>query len=102
MNIVQIKLLQEGRLLPGPQSGLLSDSWKQIVQKDTRADKERDFIGKGCLGGEQEGKGTQQNYSSTWLTGLGFMEMVLVPRFSLINHYDSESFLVAPTLLSQF
>ena len=60
---------------------LLSDTQKRIVQEDTRADKERDFIGKGCRGGEQEGKGTQQNCPSTWLTVLGFMGMVLVPGF---------------------
>ena len=54
-----ILMLQEGGPLPGPETGLLSNIRKWIVRGDTRADKERDFIGKGHLGGEQWGKGTQ-------------------------------------------
>ena len=46
-------LLQEGGPLPGPKTGLLSNIQKQIVQGGTCADKARDFIGKGHLGGEQ-------------------------------------------------
>ena len=53
-------------------------------------------MGKGHLGGEQEGKGTQQNCSAT-----NFMVMGLVSRLSLANHPDSESFLVVHTLFSQ-
>ena len=55
------KVFQEGGPLPGPESGLLSNAWKWIVQGDTRADKARDFIGEGCSEGEQQGKGTQEN-----------------------------------------
>ena len=40
-------MLQEGRPLPGPKTGLLSNTWKSIVQGDTCADK-TDFIGKGA------------------------------------------------------
>ena len=40
-------LLQEGGPLPGPKSGLLSNTWKWVVWGDTHADKARDFIGKG-------------------------------------------------------
>lgn len=47
------------RTLQGPKSELLSNTW--IARGDTCADKVRDFIGKGCPGGEQEGKGTQKN-----------------------------------------
>ena len=68
-----IPTLQEGGPLPGPKTGLLSN-WpllsntrKWIVRGDTCADKARDFIGKGCLGKEQKGKGTQENCSATWL-----------------------------------
>ena len=43
-----ITLLQEGA-----ESGLLSNTWKWIVQGDACADKARDFIGKGHPGGEQ-------------------------------------------------
>ena len=40
-------MLQEGGLLPGPESGLLSNTRQWIVQGDTYADKARDFMGKG-------------------------------------------------------
>ena len=89
-------MLQEGGPLPGPESGLLSKTWKWIDWGNTRADKGRDFIGKGCPGGEQEGKGTQENCSAKWLSVLGFMVMGLVSRLSLANHSDSESFPVVP------
>ena len=59
-------LLQEGGPLPGPKTGLLSNTRKGIVWGDTCADKARDFIGKGHPGGEQEGKGTQENCSAMW------------------------------------
>ena len=39
---------------PGPKTGLLSNTRKRISE-ETRADKARDFIGKGHPGGEQEG-----------------------------------------------
>ena len=54
-----------------------------------------------CWGREQEGKGTQENSSATWLTVLGFMEMGLVSGLSIANHSDSESFLVVHALFSQ-
>ena len=68
---------------------------------DTYADKGRDFVGKGCLGAEHQGKGTQDNCSATWLTVSGFMVMALVSRLFLANHSDSGSFPVVHTLLSQ-
>ena len=40
-------LLQERGPLPGPETELLSNTQKRIVQGDTCADKARDFIGKG-------------------------------------------------------
>ena len=48
-----------------------------------------------------QGKGTEENCSSKWLTVSGFMVMGLVSRLSLANHSDSESFLVVHTLSSQ-
>ena len=51
--------------------------------------------------GEQLGKGTQEDCSAGWLTASGFMVMGLVSGLSLVNHSDSESFLVVHTLLSQ-
>ena len=71
------------------------------LSEETRADKARDFIGKGHPGGEQQGKGSQENCSATWLAVSGFMVMGLVSRLSLANHSDSGSFLVAQASLSQ-
>ena len=59
------------------------------------------FIGKGHPGGEQQGKGTQENCSAAWLAVSGFMVMGLVSGWSLANHSNSESFLVAHASLSQ-
>ena len=88
-------LLQEGGPLPGPETGLLSNTRKWIVRGDTCADKARNFIGKGHPGGEQEGEGTQENCSAAWLAVLGFMVMELVSGWFLANHSNTESFLVA-------
>ena len=85
-------MLQEGGPLPGPEIGFLSNTQKWIVRGNICADKARDFIGKGCLGREQEGKGTQENCSVIWLAVSGFMMMGLVSGLSLANHSDSESF----------
>ena len=71
------------------------------LSEETHADKARDFIGKGHPGGEQEGKGTQENCSAAGLAVLGFMVMGLVSGWSLANHSNSEPFLVAHASLSQ-
>ena len=93
-----IQLLQEEGPLPGPETGLLSNTWKWIVRGDTCADKARDFIGKEHPGGEHEGNGTQENCSVTWLAVSGFMVMGLVAGLSLANHSDSESLVVQACL----
>ena len=56
---------------------------------------------KGHPGGEEQGKGTQENSSATWLAVLGFMVMGLVSRLSFTNQSNSESFLVVHALFSQ-
>ena len=90
---------RKGGPLPGTETGLLSNTWKWIVQGHTCADKARDFIGKGRLGGEQEGKGTQKNHSVTWLAVSGFMMMGLVSGLSLANHLtQSPSWCCTPCL----
>ena len=71
------------------------------LSKETCDDKARDFIGKGHLGGEQQGKGTQEHCSATWLAGSRFMVVALVSVLSLVKHSDSGSFLVVHALLSQ-
>ena len=92
---------RKGEPLPGPQTWLLSNTWKWTVQGDSPADKRRDFIGKGHPGGEQEGIGNQENFSATWLTVSGFMVMGLVSGLSSANHSDSGSLLAMHALLSQ-
>ena len=81
-------MLQEGGPLPGPETALTLGN---ELSKETHADKERDFIGKGPLGREEEGKGTQENCSAAWLKVSGFMVMGLVSGWSLANHSNSES-----------
>ena len=93
-------VLQEGGPLPGPRSGLLSNTQKWFLRGDAHADRARDFIGKGLPGGEQEGKRTQ-NSSATRLAVSGFMMTGLVSGLFLANHSDSESCLVLHALFSQ-
>ena len=45
---------RKGDPFQGPRVGSNTQKW--IVWEDTRADKARDYIGKGCLGREQAGK----------------------------------------------
>ena len=90
-----VVMLQEGRPFPGPETGLLSNTWKWIVRGDTCTVKARDYIGKEHPGVEQQGKGTQENHS------LGFYVMGLVSGLSLANRSDSESFLMVHALFSQ-
>ena len=47
------------------------------------------------------GKGTQENCSAAWLAVSGFLVMGLVSGWSLVNHSNSESFLVVHASLSQ-
>ena len=63
--------------------------------------KARDFIGKGCRGGGQEGEGNGENCSATWLTISGFMVIGLVSGLSLASYSESGSFLGAHTSLSR-
>ena len=90
----------KGTPFQGPKLGS-SNTRKWVVWGDTCADKARDFIGKGPPGGEQQGKGTQENCSAMWLAVSGFMVMGLVSGLSLPSHSDSESFLVVQALFSQ-
>ena len=62
---------------------LLSDTQRWIVLGDTCADKARRFVGKGRPGGEQQGKGTQEDCSATRLAVPGFIVMGWVSWLSL-------------------
>ena len=96
----QAHLLQEGGPLPGPETGLLSNTRKWIVRGDTCWQSKR-FYWERAPGWRAVGKGTQENCSAAWLAVLGFMVMGLVSGWSLANHSNSESFLVAHASLSQ-
>ena len=85
--IVWEALLWEEGPLPGPERGILSNPQKWIVQGDTRADKGRGFIGKGCPSGEQEGEGTWEDCaargSQSWAYGDGLASGCLWQSFWL-------------------
>ena len=83
--ILHILLLQERGTLPGLESGLLSNTQKCIVSGDRHADKAKNVLGRGHPGGEQYGKGSQDNCSATWLTISGFMVTGLVSQLPLAN-----------------
>ena len=63
--------------------------------------KQEILLGEGAHVESQEGKGTQENRSVTWLAVSGFMVMGLVSGLFLANHSDTESFLVVHALFSQ-
>ena len=75
-------LLQEGGPLSGPETGLLSNTRKRTVWEDTCWSKR--FYWKGRPGGEQQGKGTQENSSVIWLAVSRFMVMGLVSGLSFL------------------
>ena len=77
-----------------PFQGSCLNTQKLILWGDAQADQARDFIEKGHLGREQEGKRTQENCLVTWLVVSGFKEMEWISRLSLANHSDSGSLLV--------
>ena len=56
--------------------------------------KQEILLGRGTRAEDKEGKGTQENYSATWLTVSSFMMMGLVSGLSLMDHSNSGSFLL--------
>ena len=99
-NFMQCYCCSKGDPFQGPKPASCR-RLRNELSEETHADKARDFMGKGDPGGEQEGKGTQENCSVTWLAVSGFMVMGLVSGSSLANHSDSESFPVVHALFSQ-
>ena len=81
-------LLQEGGPLPGPETGLLSNTRKWTVRGDTCWQSKR-FYWERAPGWRAVGKGTQENCSAAWLAVLGFMVMGLVSGWPLANHSNS-------------
>ena len=72
-----MELLQERGPLPGPETGLLSNTRKWMVRGDTCWQSKR-FYWERAPGWRAVGKGTQENCSAAWLAVLGFMVMELV------------------------
>ena len=97
----EMVLLQEWAPLPGPERVFLSNTGNWIVQGDRCGENAGELFGKGCLGREQEGEGTQEDYCVMWNTASGFMVMGLVSRLSAASHFDAGPFLVVHLLLSQ-
>ena len=94
-------ILLQAHFVPGPQSRVLSNTWEWVVQGDTHVDKASNFTGEGRQGRGQQSKGTQENFSATWLAGSGFMGTGLVSGLSLVSNSDSGSFLVVHASLSK-
>ena len=68
-----------------------------MLSEETCVLPKQETIEKELLGGEQQGKGTQENCSAIWLTVSAFMVMGLVSRLSLANHADSGSLVACTT-----
>ena len=71
------------------------------LSEERSAVQARDFLGKGCWGGGQEGEGNGENSSATCLTVSGFMVIGLVSDLSLASHSELGYFLRAHASLSQ-
>lgn len=57
---LSIHLLREGEPLPVPKSGLLSNIQKRVVQRESCADKARDFTGRGAWAEGSRGRETRR------------------------------------------
>ena len=62
----------KGDRFQGPRVGSCLTLGNEL-SRETHTDKAKCFIGKGCPGREQQGKGTQENCSATWLLVSGFI-----------------------------
>ena len=63
--------------------------------------KQEILLGKGTRGESSRVREPRRTALSPWLAMSGFMVIRLVSRWSLANHSNSESFLVAHSSLSQ-
>ena len=91
---------KKGDPFQGPKVGSCL-TLKDEMSKETQVLTKQETVGKRHLGGDQQGKGTQENCSAMWLAVSGFMVMGLVSGLSLANASDSGSFPVVHTSLSQ-
>ena len=80
---------RKGDPFKGPKLGSCLTLRDELSEETHVLTKQEILLGKGPRGGEQEGKGTQENCSAAWLTVSGFMVMGLVSGLSLANHSNS-------------
>ena len=78
-------MLQEREPLPRPEVGSCL-TLRNELSEETHVLTKQEIMGKGHPGREQQGRGTQENCSATWLTVSGFMVMGLVSGLSLASH----------------
>ena len=90
---------RKGYPFQGPKVGSCVTRGNELSEETLMLTKQ-EVTGKGHLGGEQEGEGSQ-DCSALGLTVSGFTVMGLVSTLSLADRSDSESFLVAHTSFSQ-
>ena len=69
---------RKGDTFQGPREGSCLTLGNELSEETHVLTKAKDFIGKGHLGGEQQGKGTQENCSVTWFAVSSFTVMGLV------------------------
>ena len=91
---------RKGDPFQGPKVGSCL-TLKDEMSKETQVLTKQETVGKRHLGGDQQGKGTQENCSAMWLAVSGFMVMGLVSGLSLANRSDPRSFLVMHASLRQ-
>ena len=93
-------LLQEEGHLPGPKSGSCLTLGNELSEETHTLTKQEIFLGKGT---RVESRRVREPRKTALTHGSQSQVMVIgiVSRLSLVNHPDSESFLVAHALLSQ-
>ena len=92
---ITITVAGRGDPFQGPRVGSCLTLGNELSM-ETHVLTQQETIVKGRPGREQQGKGTQENCSATWLAVSGFTVIGLVSGLSLDNHSDSGSFLVDP------
>ena len=78
---------RKGNPFPGPRAGSCLTLRNELSEETHMLTKKETLLGSGAHPGrEQQGKGTQENCSATWLAVSGFMVVGLVSGLSLANH----------------
>ena len=80
---------RKGDSFRGPRVGSCLTLGNELSEETHVLTKQETLLGRGALGGEQQGKGTQENCSAMWLAVSCFMVMGLVSGLFLASHSDS-------------